>query len=158
MPDSLAIQIFTHKSFSHGKLGYNEKLAFLGRRVLYLRISEHLIQQQQASSKMPSDEYSLNGFTSDGIEHVLSLESLGLVAEQQDGLQSLLRWKPKDEKDLEGSGIRKIAAETLMAAVGAIELQFGAAKAKQVVQRRVIPRLKLQQISELNNKAQPALS
>lgn len=136
------MQIFTHKSYSHGKLGYNEKLAFLGRRVLYLRLSEYLIHRP-TSSPEAIDGLDVSAITTERLEGILSLDRIGVVAERLDGFKGLLRWKPKNEGDLEGSGMRKVAAESLMAVVGAIELQYGAAKAKEVVDGKVIPGLRV---------------
>lgn len=41
--DILALQIFTHKSFDHGRSPYNEKLADHGRRLIELAVAERLM-------------------------------------------------------------------------------------------------------------------
>lgn len=140
LSDETAMQIFTHKSFNHGKLAYNEKLAFLGRRVLYLRLSEFLISRP-TSSDTAIEGADIDAISTRRLEDILSLQRLGDLALSLQGLPSLLRWKPKDVKDKQASGERKVAAEALMALVGAIESQFGAVKAKEFVDDKVIPKL-----------------
>lgn len=104
-----------------------------------MRISEYLFH----ASRTPDDASVLErldaaNISTERLEHLVSLDTLGLVAMKQDGLESLLRWKPKDTADPQGSGVKKIAAEALMAIVGALELQYGAVKASEVVLEKVI--------------------
>lgn len=140
LPDGLARQVFTHKSFDHGRQAYNEKLSFLGRRVLYLRLTEHLLDRP-TSSPGALEGRDLSAINTTRLESLLSLESIARVAPE--GLSSLVRWQPKDSRDRAGSGERKVVAETVMALVGAIEIQFGAGAAKSFVDRRILPKLAL---------------
>lgn len=141
------MQIFTHKSFNHGKLPYNEKLAFLGRRVLYLRVSEYLMSRP-TSTPSSIDGLDMDAISTRRLEDILSLQKLGDLAMSLDGLPTLLRWKPKDVRDKQASGQRKVAAESLMALVGAVESQFGASCAKSFVESNIIPGLHVFQESK----------
>lgn len=169
LPDPLAAQVFTHKSFNHGKSGYNEKLAFLGRRVLELRLSQYLLSRPSsgpataASTSSTSNDERTGAreggagvdVDSDGtidgrdvsvlkagrVGDLTTTERLGHLAMTLPGFTSALRWKPRDETDRLGSGEVVVAGKSLMALVGAIELHAGAAECRSFVQRVVIPGL-----------------
>lgn len=120
--DTIAMQVFTHKSFQHGKSPYNEKLAFLGRRVLAYHVSTYSLTH-------PIDL------------EVLDYRNVAKVIESIPGFTALLRWKPKNEEAVLESGRKKVAAESFLALVGAIELRCGGHVAAKFVNGTVIPAL-----------------
>lgn len=54
------------------------------------------------------------------------------------GLLEVVRWKPRLPKRLESSGVEVVLSSAIMAIVGAITLQHGAAVAAQVVRERIL--------------------
>lgn len=166
LSDAVAQQIFTHKSFKHGKAPYNEKLAFLGRRVLYAHLSSHIMSNSShapssptataASSDAsapstspsplpdttppPKDESSQRQLTLQTLEsHYLSPDHIGTSALRIPGLASLLRWTPRDTTQLHASGQVKVAGDAVTALVGALELQCGGDVAAAFVRRSLVP-------------------
>ncbi|KAL6173613.1 hypothetical protein ACJQWK_01153 [Exserohilum turcicum] len=102
----------THKSFEHGKRGFNDRLAYLGRRIVELQTSQALINSPQESqwprdsNGVPmSDEFGrkpylhpaltgLQGLTEEAENMVLSKSRLAPIAERY-GLDKVTRWKPR---------------------------------------------------------------
>lgn len=102
----------THKSFDHGRRGFNDRLAYLGRRIVQLQTSQALINSPQESQwprddkglPMP-DEFGrrpflhpalsgLQGLSEDAMGQVLDKTRLAQLA-QRYGLDRVTRWLPK---------------------------------------------------------------
>lgn len=164
LSDAVAQQIFTHKSFKHGKAPYNEKLAFLGRRVLYAQLSSHIMSNSAhessistvddtaassdtsttPSSPSPAHDASVvhepRQLTLQKLEsHYLSPDHIGTSALRIPGLAALLRWTPRDTTQLHASGQVKVAGDAMTALVGALELQCGGDVAAAFVRRALVP-------------------
>lgn len=139
----------THKSFDQGRRGFNDRLAFLGRRILHLQTT--VTQLHSASDKGPSASSSSDGrvpFTHPALEglnnatsipraEILSRERLGGLARQM-GLAEVIRWKPRDPSHMSASGIDTVLTSTIYAIIGAIALQKGGNVAGQVARERVL--------------------
>ncbi|EUC40543.1 hypothetical protein COCMIDRAFT_30530 [Bipolaris oryzae ATCC 44560] len=145
----------THKSFDHGKRGFNDRLAYLGRRIVELQTSQALINSPQEdqwsrdSNGVPmNDEFGrkpylhpalngLQGLTNEAESLVLNKSRLAPIAEKY-GLDKVTRWKPKRADNLQGSGLESVLMTSLYAIVGAVALEKGGEAANKVVQDKIL--------------------
>ncbi|EOA84120.1 uncharacterized protein SETTUDRAFT_42814 [Exserohilum turcica Et28A] len=145
----------THKSFEHGKRGFNDRLAYLGRRIVELQTSQALINSPQESqwprdsNGVPmSDEFGrkpylhpaltgLQGLTEEAENMVLSKSRLAPIAERY-GLDKVTRWKPRRADQLQASGLESVLMTSLYAIVGAVALERGGEVANKVVQDKIL--------------------
>ncbi|KAL9067705.1 MAG: hypothetical protein Q9161_006697 [Pseudevernia consocians] len=133
----------THKSFDHGRRGFNDRLTYLGRRIVELQTSLTLLH---ASSVTPSpetqDQYgrepfrhpALDGLAGVSVEskcHILKMARTAQLGEKY-GLDTVIRWKPKRMINLKGSGLPAVTSQALYAIVGAVALQKGGDVANNV--------------------------
>lgn len=145
----------THKSFDHGRRGFNDRLAYLGRRIVELQTSQALINSPQ-ETQWPRDERGqpindefgrkpylhpalsgLQGLTDEAEGLVLNKSRLSQIAERY-GLDKVTRWTPKRADNLQGSGIETVLMTSLYAIVGAIALERGGEVANKVVQDKIL--------------------
>jgi len=145
----------THKSFDQGRRGYNDRLAFFGKRIVDLQSSLAILSSHPAtgSPAPPSDSFEREPFQHPALESiprlteavrkdVTSRKRISDIA-QRYGLLSVLRWKPKKASDLPGSGLELALAQALYAIVGAISLQKGGEVANKFVRERILSQLGL---------------
>ncbi|KAL6722238.1 hypothetical protein ACLMJK_001345 [Lecanora helva] len=146
----------THKSFDHGRRGYNDRLAYLGRRIIELQASLTLLHGASTSDIPPAqDEFGrepfqhpslqgLDGLTAHAKVMMLEKKRVAQLASGRYGLDEVLRWKPKKMVNLQASGIHIVLAQALYAIVGAVALQRGGEVANVVVKERILNPLRLQ--------------
>ncbi|KAI9757528.1 MAG: hypothetical protein M4579_003441 [Chaenotheca gracillima] len=138
----------THKSFDHGRRGYNERLALLGKRIVMLQMSLALINVRGPHARqLPEDPFGRKPFTEpalEGIENLTEMQKLkmvtkrlGYVANKID-LATVMQWVPKKPDDLVDSGVGSVLAGGLYAIVGAIALQRGGELAAKVTRERIL--------------------
>ncbi|KAL4787845.1 ribonuclease-III-like-domain-containing protein [Aspergillus varians] len=139
----------THKSFDQGRRGFNDRLAFLGKRIVQLQASLALAQSPRSTSgPVASDPYGRQPFRHAALEGLDNLSpntkkfltdksKLAEVAQQYE-LQNVLRWCPRKPDNLEGSGIEVVLAHTLYALVGAVSLEKGGQEANKVARERIL--------------------
>ncbi|KAI9829682.1 MAG: hypothetical protein M1819_006053 [Sarea resinae] len=139
----------THKSFDHGRRGFNDRLAFLGKLIVELQTSLAVIHSPsgaQASTAEPSrDQYGRTPFEHPALKGLESInkaqdidkDQLAQLGERY-GLASVIRWKPKKIDNLKGSGIETVLAQSIYAIVGAVALQKGGEVANRVVRERIL--------------------
>ncbi|KAL4917988.1 ribonuclease-III-like-domain-containing protein [Aspergillus aurantiobrunneus] len=139
----------THKSFDQGRRGFNDRLAFLGKRIVQLQASLALAQSPaNISGPVAPDSYGREPFAHPALEGLDNLSAntkkfmtskprLSEVAAQYE-LQSVLRWCPRKPNNLEGSGIDVVLAHTLYALVGAVSLEKGGTVANKVARERIL--------------------
>ncbi|KAF2232850.1 hypothetical protein EV356DRAFT_534355 [Viridothelium virens] len=152
LPEEVKWLAITHKSFDHGRRGFNDRLAYFGKRVVDLQTSLALLTapdpEIQNSSNPQLDEFgrtpfqhhSLNGLdklTESAKAKELDKSRLAQLAESY-GLAKVIRWKPKNTRNLAGSGIDVVLAHTIYAIVGAITLQNGGEIGNRIVKDRVL--------------------
>ncbi|KAL8755823.1 MAG: hypothetical protein Q9184_004681 [Pyrenodesmia sp. 2 TL-2023] len=139
----------THKSFDHGRRGFNERLAYLGKRIVELQASLHMIAAS-ASTPEPTvaDRWGrepfkhsalegLAGLTEERKKAVLAKKRMAQLAGKY-GLTGVLRWKPRTNEDLESSGVDIVLTQALYAIVGAVSLQKGGEVASRVCRERIL--------------------
>ncbi|KAF2265126.1 hypothetical protein CC78DRAFT_515948 [Lojkania enalia] len=138
----------THKSFDHGRRGHNDRLAFLGRRIVSLQTSLALIHSPQAPQTLEVDVHGrtpyqhaalngLQGLTPEAKDTVLSKDRLAPIAERY-GLDKVTRWKPKNAANLHGSGQDSVLSTSLYAVIGAIALERGGEIANKIAQDKIL--------------------
>ncbi|KAK5112282.1 hypothetical protein LTR85_011554 [Meristemomyces frigidus] len=152
LPEEVKWLAVTHKSFDHGRRGFNDRLAFLGKRIVDLQTSLALLNAPQAPSatalssrgdvyKHPALEGADN-ITAFAKNNVLSASRLAKVALNY-GVDKVVRWKPKKSENLQGSGLDTVLAHTVYSIIGALALQRGGEVAARTARERVLQPLGL---------------
>jgi len=135
LPNNIALQILTHKSFSHGLKPFNEKLAIFGSHFLKFKTSVYQI----TSENNLSSEKSINGLE---LEQLGTLDSRNLISKfvlaefiRQQNIGDSIFWKKRNPliTNSKVSGEDSVYARSLEAIVGAIILQHGKSKAEKFV-------------------------
>ncbi|KAL4967723.1 mitochondrial 54S ribosomal protein mL57 [Aspergillus stella-maris] len=139
----------THKSFDQGRRGFNDRLAFLGKRIVQLQASLALAQSPPSTSEPAvADQFGREPFTHPALEGLDNLNNntkkymtdkskLAELAVQYE-LVKVIRWCPKKRHNLHGSGIDLILAHTLYALVGAVALEKGGVAANKLARSRIL--------------------
>lgn len=144
-------QSLTHKSFDHGRRPFNDKLAYLGKRILDLQTSLLLVHQPiSPQHKTEGDIYVFGHPSLNGIENItphaksntLDKRRLAQLAGSY-GLDKVVRWKPRRTDRLETSGADVVLAQAVYAIIGAVALQRGGDVATKVAKERVLAPLGL---------------
>lgn len=131
VPEPLALQAVTHKSFAHGKKPYNEKLAHFGQQLLRMQTNIDIAHQKLASS-----QHLENGCNFDVTQRAVEiLSSSAVLAEicAKAGLGPSLFFRPaKPGQET------TVYAKTICALVGAVLLQHGIGSARNFVNTRLL--------------------
>ncbi|BDD59477.1 hypothetical protein MPDQ_002963 [Monascus purpureus] len=146
----------THKSFDQGRRGFNDRLAFLGKRIVQLQASMVLAQSAKKTpttedpfGRTPFSHPALDGLTnlsSDKKNFLTSKLKLAELADKYE-LQKVLRWSPRNPEDLHFSGLELVQAHTLYAIVGAIALEQGGVVANKIARKRILEPLGVKIVS-----------
>ncbi|KAH0542290.1 hypothetical protein FGG08_003317 [Glutinoglossum americanum] len=148
----------THKSFDHGRRGFNDRMAFLGKRIVQLHTTLAIINSPTSTSQKISATaltdiaertpfthpalVGLDNLSTTKVDEILDKKRLAQLANRY-GLSSVIRWKPKKADNLAGSGIETVVTEALYAIVGAVALSKGGAVAATIVRERILQPLGL---------------
>ena len=96
----------THKSFDHGRRGFNDRLAYLGRKIVNLQLSLALVggskprrglKKADEFGRIPPDQEVLGGaqnLTTIQNGQYLMHSKLGALAKKY-GMVDVTRWKPR---------------------------------------------------------------
>lgn len=149
--DNLQWLAITHKSHSHGRLGFNDRLAYLGKRILDLQTSLALLSSPQSPVTLNLDpEHVYSHPSLDGLENVSVPNKMQVLDKVRMaklagmyGLDGVVRWKPKKSDNLEGSGVNTVLAHTIYSIVGAVAMQKGGELAARTARERVLQPLGL---------------
>ncbi|KAB8076450.1 ribonuclease-III-like-domain-containing protein [Aspergillus leporis] len=139
----------THKSFDQGRRGFNDRLAFLGKRIVQLQASLALVQSPGSTTNpAAADAFGREPFTHpalDGLNNLSpstknNLTSKSKLAElaQKYEMDKVLRWNPRKPSNLASSGIELVLAHTMYAVVGAVSLEKGGHIANKVTRERIL--------------------
>ncbi|GAB7351062.1 hypothetical protein MBLNU459_g1541t1 [Dothideomycetes sp. NU459] len=147
LPEELKWLAVTHKSFDHARRGFNDRLAFLGKRIVDLQCSLALLNapQMQARAGAAQSHTALKGLenvTSLAKHETLDKHRLAGLA-QQYGLGKVIRWKPRKADNLQSSGQEVVLAHTIYSIIGALALQKGGEVANRTVRDRILSPLGL---------------
>ncbi|KIV86067.1 hypothetical protein PV11_01706 [Exophiala sideris] len=141
----------TSKSFDHGRRGFNERLAFFGKRIIELQCCLGLLSVSDSETFLKGKDQDPHGrvpFRHPAIESVECLlggahewftnhKQLSNLATQY-GLPEVVRWHPKNPERLDASGADLVYAQSVLAIVGALALEQGGAVANRVAKERVL--------------------
>ncbi|KAJ9640074.1 hypothetical protein H2199_006308 [Coniosporium tulheliwenetii] len=138
----------THKSFDHGRRGFNDRLALLGKRIVELQTSLALLAAPKSPQPAWSDEYGRKPFQHPALDGLANLTENAKRATldkrrlanlaQTYGLDGVVRWKPKKSDNPQGSGVDTVMANTIYAVVGAIALERGGEVAIKTVRDTIL--------------------
>ncbi|KAJ6107152.1 hypothetical protein N7523_008475 [Penicillium sp. IBT 18751x] len=149
----------THKSFDQGRRGFNDRLAFLGKRIVQLQASLALVQDPATAnaSAAAEDEHGRVPFSHpalDGLKNLSAstksfLTDRAKLAElaQKYEMQKVLRWSPRKPENLQASGIELVLAHTMYAVIGAVSLEKGGHIANKVAQERILEPLGIKAVA-----------
>ncbi|KAF7718818.1 Uncharacterized protein PECH_005850 [Penicillium ucsense] len=158
LSDELKWLAVTHKSFDQGRRGFNDRLAFLGKRIVQLQTSLALVQSSEAATTSANpDPYGRTPFSHPALDGLRSLSpetksfltdrsKLSELAQKYE-MQNILRWTPRKPDDLKASGLELVLAHTMYAVVGAVSLEKGGHIANKVAQERILEPLGLKTVS-----------
>ncbi|KAI9667119.1 MAG: hypothetical protein M1831_001296 [Alyxoria varia] len=168
LPEEVKWLAVTHKSFDHGRRGFNDRLGFLGKRILELQTSLTLLTNPHPRSTSnshidparpsPPTHASLTNLeslsspsppptpspshphSSSHTPHsdILHPSALASLASDTYNLNGVIRWKPKQLGNLKGSGVESVSAGVVYALVGAVALCRGGEVAGRVARGRVL--------------------
>ncbi|KNE54826.1 hypothetical protein AMAG_00777 [Allomyces macrogynus ATCC 38327] len=122
-PDTL-LQALTHKTYTHGKTAYSERLEFLGEKALDMFVSKHVMDKH---SDLSADAFraAVTAYTSPVV-----LTQVGRSL----GVHEAMRWNTNIGKGAENGIIAKITK----ALIGAIYHDKGAAAAQKFIRNKLI--------------------
>ncbi|KAJ1920026.1 54S ribosomal protein L3 mitochondrial [Mycoemilia scoparia] len=128
-PDLLS-QVLTHKSYDHARVPTNERLEWLGRKVLDLYVTEFLdVKYPNIHVDALSDLRAINF-------GVVALSNLGKYL----GIQHLVKWKPASNVPNATVGQTKVVAKAVLALIGAIYRDNGSIEAKKFIHQYLLSR------------------
>ncbi|RMZ83921.1 hypothetical protein DV737_g1507, partial [Chaetothyriales sp. CBS 132003] len=138
----------THKSFDHGRRGFNDRLAFLGKRIVELQTSLSMLSLADAASSAANnqDPHGRQPFEHPAIEAVECLsepsrtwvtyhKQISKVAEDY-GV-------PAVPESPAASGADMVHAQAIFAIIGALALEKGSAVANEAARARILAPLGL---------------
>lgn len=140
----------THKSFDHGRRGFNDRLAFLGKRILELQTSLALLSTGKGSKDLPGYKDPLGRApfqhpALDGAEALLGTATGFFLHHKQlsalsatYGIPEMVRWWPKRPDKLTASGCDMVYTQAVLAILGGIALEQGGAMANRIAKERVL--------------------
>ena len=135
----------THKSFDHARQGFNDRLAFLGKRLVDLHLTTALLNQPRTPEPTPPAAEVFQHPALEGLENVTQLAKDAVLERSRlaklaarYGVDKVVRWKPKKSDNLQGSGVDTVLAHTMYSIVGALALQRGGEVAGRTVKERIL--------------------
>ncbi|KAI0020250.1 RNase III domain-containing protein [Xylariomycetidae sp. FL0641] len=153
LPEELKWLAVTHKSFDQGRRGFNDRLAFLGRQMAIMEVTQSIItsapkeapvEDPYADRRQPFEDPALrtvDNLTMTQPNDILTLPKLAKIAEDT-SLVGVVRWKPRMPENIRGSGFQPVMAGAIYAIVGAIALQHGGKAASRVIRERILKKLR----------------
>jgi len=141
----------TSKSFDHGRRGFNDRLAFFGKRIVELQCSLGLLSVSDSAYFLKSgdqDPHDRKPFRHPAIEAVECLsggahdyfthhKTISNLATQY-GLPEVVRWHPRFPDRLDASGADLVYSQAVFAIIGALALEQGGAVANRIAKERVL--------------------
>jgi len=135
LSEEIVATALTHPSWS---IESNQKVEFLGDKVLGLIVGEHLTSHFPQTPVAALSEL-FNSFVSN-----INLNAVG----KKLGIQEYIRWRPREETQgeteenkIEGEeAFGKVVANTVEAIIGGIYLEKGLRDAREFIMQHVIPR------------------
>ncbi|RDA87097.1 hypothetical protein CP532_0177 [Ophiocordyceps camponoti-leonardi (nom. inval.)] len=151
LPEELKWLAVTHKSFDYGRRGFNDRLAMMGRMALILEATMYIVNKppdpktafpdpfQRKTHKHPQLA-SIDNLAIEGPRQMIGKEKLYALALGV-GMPFVIRWKPRMTHRLKESGVEVVFSAAIMAIIGAINLQHGAAVSSAIIRDRIFLKL-----------------
>ncbi|GAA5859460.1 hypothetical protein JCM8547_006834 [Rhodosporidiobolus lusitaniae] len=155
LDEHLAAKVLTHKSgvdkraayarrrddTQEGEVGkkrtaHNEKLAFIGRRVLRLHLTTHLLTSLSSFPALLSSTLS-----PESLDALVDTKTLGAGIGKAWGLEDALRWREVRGQDGEMTGLWKCRGTAVEAVFGAVYTTQGISTSTQLFNELVLPHL-----------------
>lgn len=137
IPDEMALQVLTHKSFAGGMKPYNEKLSVLGSKLTNLFLGKYVLEQKT------QNDTAINGNNVDVLGTPIAKElggrmALGVFAKKLD-LNRVMFWKSYNHLlSFEASGELKVSAQMVYAMIGAVAFVHGKTAAETFVREKLL--------------------
>lgn len=137
IPDDLALQVLTHKSFANGIKPYNEKLGVMGAKLL------NLFSAKYVTDFSTQNALAVNGKNLDVLGTPMAKELTGRMAlgvfAQKTKLNLVMFWKSYNHQlGFEDSGELRVSAQMMYALVGAVAFTHGKAHAETFVREKLM--------------------
>ncbi|GAA5935086.1 hypothetical protein JCM3775_004698 [Rhodotorula graminis] len=127
-----------------GRIGHNEKLAFVGRRVLRLHLTQHLFTRLSSSHPaLLAQALTAPSRSPLSLDALLDTKNLGAGVGRQWGVEGALRWREVRGHDGEVTGLYKCRGSAVEAVVGAVYTTQGIDASSHVFEHLVLPHLAL---------------
>lgn len=140
----------THKSFDHGRQGFNDRLAYLGKRIVDWQTSLALLNAPTNKQlNLPSEDVykhpaldGLENVTAASKQEILDKGRLARLAMSY-GIDKAIRWKPRKADNLRTSGLDAVLAHSIYSMVGALAMRQGGDIAAKTVREKILQPLGL---------------
>ncbi|GAA6038455.1 hypothetical protein JCM8097_007660 [Rhodosporidiobolus ruineniae] len=119
-----------------GATGHNEKLAFIGRRVLALHLTSHLTSALSSSPALLASTLSIPSLST-----LLDTKSLGASVGAVWRLEDALRWREVKDRSGHVTGLWKCRGTAVEAVVGAVYTTQGLTASQALFERLILPHL-----------------
>ncbi|GAA5899729.1 hypothetical protein JCM8208_004547 [Rhodotorula glutinis] len=127
-----------------GRIGHNEKLAFVGRRVLRLHLTQHLFTRLSPTHPaLLAQALTAPSRSPLSLDALLDTKNLGAGVGRQWGVEGALRWREVRGHDGEVTGLYKCRGSAVEAVVGAVYTTQGIDASSHVFEHLVLPHLAL---------------
>ncbi|KAK5162920.1 uncharacterized protein LTR77_011081 [Saxophila tyrrhenica] len=141
----------THKSFDHGRRGFNDKLAFLGKRIVDVQTSLALLNMPSSPAALPASQDDVFQHAAlEGLENVTAFSKNAILDKTRlakvataYGINRVVRWKPRKSDNLKSSGEDVVLAHTMYSIIGALAMQRGGEMAAKTARERILKPLGL---------------
>ncbi|GEQ66714.1 hypothetical protein JCM33374_g377 [Metschnikowia sp. JCM 33374] len=137
IPDDMALQVLTHKSFAGGMKPYNEKLSVLGSKLTNLFLGKYVLEGET------SNDTAINGKNLDVLGTPMAKQlggrmALGVFAKKS-ALNRVMFWKSYNHSlSFEASGELKVSAQMVYAMIGAVAFTHGKAVAENFLREKLL--------------------
>jgi len=139
----------THKSFDQGRRGFNDRLSYMGKRIIEVQLSTALVSMPRNPTQLEGpDEYGRVPFDHPALDGLLNLSELAkseildkarlFQIARSHNLEAVIRWKPRKADNLIGSGQEVVVAQAIYALVGAVALERGGEVANRIARQRIL--------------------
>ncbi|GAA5823944.1 hypothetical protein JCM3770_004141 [Rhodotorula araucariae] len=125
-----------------GRNGHNEKLAFVGRRVLRMHLTQHLFARLSASHPaLLTQALSASSHHALSLDAILDTKTLGAGVGRAWRVEDALRWREVRGQDGEMTGLWKCRGSAVEAVVGAVYTTQGIEASSQLFKQLILPHL-----------------
>ncbi|KAM9926903.1 hypothetical protein OXX59_002895 [Metschnikowia pulcherrima] len=137
IPDDMALQVLTHKSFAHGMKPYNEKLSVMGSKLANLFLGKYVLENDTQNATAVGGK-NLDVLGTPMAKELGGRMALGVFAKKT-ALNSVMFWKSYNHSlSFEESGELKVSAQMMYAMVGAVAFVHGKRAAEAFLREKLL--------------------